>query len=448
MKNLFRSFAAVALVIAGLLAVVSAPASAGTKNKSVVCYRLKSNKVQSKRYETKGGVCPSGWSKHKPKPKSTAPVGSLQGSNKAGDIDNVVPSSVTIAINGSSFDAPMVGATTSGSTAYSAGGKVSFSSYPAAGSGTGRTAIVGGTVNIGFSDQPMTPAAGTLPSGAVEANFVQVPYVLGGAVVGYNLGSGLNNIKLTTNEIAKIYDGQITQWSNLAIINTNGGLSSTTGKALQALYTGNSPSDTIKVIYRNASSGTTYAFTDWLHSSGGSTHNPSGNVMEGSGNAWHASNILGAANNAAMASDINANPGAIGYVEYSYLLIPGNAAIQTASLQDRDGTWLQPTLANIAAAGVAAGTNITPDKFSIVNEGGKNVWPLATYSWAIVAKNQTNEAMGEAVVKYLDWETHYGQSAIAKDEGYVPLSSTIEAYARAQLETVTSGGAVLLTKSS
>ncbi len=91
--------------------------------------------------------------------------------------------------------------------------------------------------------------------------------------------------------------------------------------------------------------------------------------MEGSGNAWHAPNILGAANNAAMATDINANPGAIGYMEYSYLLIPGNAAIQTASLQDREGQWLQPTLTNIAAAGAAAGTNITPDNFSIVNEG-------------------------------------------------------------------------------
>ena len=59
------------------------------------------------------------------------------------------------------------------------------------------------------------------------------------------------------------------------------------------------------------------------------------------------------------------------------------------------------------------------------------MWPLATYSWAIVAKNQTNEAMGEAVVKYLDWETHYGQSALAKAEGYVPLPAAIEAYARA-----------------
>jgi phosphate transport system substrate-binding protein len=448
MKKLFRSLAAVSLAVSGLLAVTSATANASTAKKSVVCYRLVSNKVQSKRFDTKGGVCPKPWSTHKPKPKSSGSSGGLMGSNKPGDTDLVVPSSVSLSINGSSFDAPMVGATTSGSTAYSAGGKVSFSAYPAAGSGTGRTAIVNGSVNIGFSDQPMTPSAGTLPSGAVEANYAQVPYILGGAVVGYNLGSSLNNIRLTTNEIAKIYDGQITQWSNLAIIDTNGGLGSTTGKALQALYTGNSPADTIKVLYRAASSGTTYAFTDWLHSSGGSSHSPSGNVMEGSGNAWHASNILAAANNAAMATDINSNPGSIGYVEYSYLLIPGNAAIQTASLQDRDGAWLQPTLKNIANAAAAAGTNITPDSFSIVNQRGSNVWPLATYSWAIVAKNQTNEATGEAIVKYLDWETHYAQTALAKAEGYVPLPAAIEAYARAQLMTITSGGQVLLTKSS
>jgi len=447
MKNLFRSLAAVALAVAGLLAVVSAPANAATHKKSVVCYRLKSNKVQSKRYETKGGICPKGWSKHKPKPTSSPPSGGLQGSNKSGDIDLAVPSSVSLAINGSSFDAPLVGATTSGSTGYTAGGKVSFSSYPAAGSGAGRTSITNGSVDIGFSDQPMTPSAGTLPSGAVESNFVQVPFALGGAVVGYNL-AGIPNIELTTNEVAKIFDGQITQWSDPAIINTNGGLSSTTGKLLRALYTGNSSSDTIKVVYRSASSGTTYAFTDWLHASGGSTHNPSGNPMEGSGNAWHATNILGAANNAALATDINANPGSIGYIEYSYLLIPGNAAIQSASLQDREGQWIQPTLTNIANAAAAAGTNITPDSFSIVNQGGANVWPLATYSWAIVAKNQSNEAKGEAIVKYLDWETHYAQGALAKAEGYVPLPAAVAAYSRQQLSNVTSGGAELLTKTS
>jgi phosphate transport system substrate-binding protein len=170
--------------------------------------------------------------------------------------------------------------------------------------------------------------------------------------------------------------------------------------------------------------------------------------MEGSGNIWHASDILAAANNAAMATDITSTPGAIGYVEYSYLLIPGNAAIQTASLQDAAGAWIQPTLTNIANAAAAAGTKITPDSFSIVNQSGTNVWPLATYSWAIVAANQTNEANGEAIVKYLDWETHYAQGALAKAEGYVPLPAAIAAYSRQQLMKVTSGGAVLLTKTS
>jgi phosphate transport system substrate-binding protein len=448
MKNLLRSFAAVALALGGVLVALSAPASAAGKTKTVTCYKLVNNKVTSHKFKNAKGVCAKGWSKHKPKPKSTTPVGSLQGSNKTGDIDLVVPSAESLAINGSSFDAPMIGATTSGSTAYSAGGKVTFSSYPAAGSGAGRTSITNGSVDIGFSDQPMTPGAGTLPGGVTESNYVQVPYILGGAVVGYNLGASLDNLKLTSNELAKIFDGQINQWSNPAIINTNGGASSPTGKALQALYTSNAASDNIKVVYRNASSGTTYAFTDYLHASGGSSHSPSGNPMEGSGNAWHATNILGAANNAALATDINSNPGAIGYVEYSYLLIPGNAAIQSASLQDREGVWLQPSLTNIAAAGAAAGNSITPDNFSIVNQGGKNVWPLATYSWAILPKNETNAGKGEAIVKYLDWETHYAQGALAKAEGYVPLPAAVAAYAREQLLLVTSGGNVLLTMKS
>jgi hypothetical protein len=65
-----------------------------------------------------------------------------------------------------------------------------------------------------------------------------------------------------------------------------------------------------------------------------------------------------------------------------------------------------------------------------------------------VAKNQTNATTGEAVVKYLDWETHYAQGALAKAEGYVPLPSAVAAYARQQLELVTSGGTELLTQKS
>jgi phosphate transport system substrate-binding protein len=227
------------------------------------------------------------------------------------------------------------------------------------------------------------------------------------------------------------------------------GATTALGKALAALGTNNEPRNTIKVLYRAASSGTTEAFTYWLFDAGNSGIAPNGgNVMEGTGGTWGATNIDGVANNAGMAQGIDNTLGSIGYVEYSYLLIPGNDAIQVAQLQDKNGQWLEPSLTDIAAAGAAGGSSITPDNFSIADEPGNNVWPFATYSWAIIPKSETSEATCEAVTKYLDWETHYAQNKDATTEGYVPLPSAARAYARAQLETVTASGTVCVTQKS
>jgi phosphate transport system substrate-binding protein len=440
MRNSLRLLTAVSLAATGLLAVASLPASAAKAKpkpvKHVTCYELTTTALKSKSFAK---ACPAGWSRTKP---------SLMGSGLPGDTDLVVPSTVSLAINGSSFDAPLVGATTSGSTAYSAGGKVTFSSYPAAGSGAGRTGITNGSLSIGFSDVPMTAGAQTLPSGVTEADYVQVPYLLGGAVIGYNLGAGFDNLKLTAAEVADIYNGTITTWSNAAIVATNGATTAT-GKALAALATNDESRNTIKVLYRSASSGTTEAFTYWLYQAGNSGIQPSGGaVMEGTGGAWKATNIDGVANNAAMAQGIDNTLGSIGYVEYSYILIPGNDAIQTAQLQDKNGQWLEASLTNIGAAAAAAGSSVTPDNFAITDEPGNDVWPFATYSWAIVPKAETNEATCEAVTKYLDWETHAAQSKYATTEGYVPLPTATRAYARAQLETVTASGTVCVTQKS
>lgn len=442
MKQTVRSLAAVSLALATIGVAIALPASAAkAKTKSVVCYELTTKALNKKTFKNAKGACPSGWSKTKP---------SLQGTNLSGDPDLKVPGNVQLAINGSSFDAPLIGVETSGSTAYSAGGKVTFSSYAAAGSGTGRSGIANGSLNIGFTDVPMSAAAGTLPSGATESNFAQVPYLLGGAVVGYNLGEGFDNLKLTAGEIAQIYNGKITQWSDPAIVATNGGTSTAIGKALTALGTNNEARDTIKVLYRNAGSGTTEAFTYYLYTAGNSGIAPNGgSPMEGSGGAWGATNIEGVANNPAMAETLVNTLGAIGYVEYSYVLIPGNDAIQVAQLQDKAGAWLEPNLTDIANAATAAGTtSLSADNFNITYQAGKDVWPFATYSWAVVNKTQTSEATCEAVTKFLDWNAHYGQKAYASEEGYVPLPAPVAAYARTQLQSVTYNGTVCLNQKS
>ncbi len=138
----------------------------------------------------------------------------------------------------------------------------------------------------------------------------------------YNLGAGFNNnVKLTAAEVADIYNGTITQWSDPQIVATNGGASSSGRQGADRTRDGQRAArDTIKVFYRAASSGTTEAFTYWLYQAGNSGIAPNGGgVMEGAGGAWKATNIDGVANNAAMAQGIDSTLGGIGYVEYSYV---------------------------------------------------------------------------------------------------------------------------------
>jgi len=445
MIKTLKSSVALLVATAGLMTVMSLPATAATKK--ISCYQFSSTDLKLTTKSVTTATCPKGFT------KGTPTQAQLQGTNNTGDIDLSVPSSAdTLNINGSSFDTLLVNATTSGSTAFPA---AKFSSYAAAGSGTGRSGISGGTLNIGFSDQPISATAGTLISTSsnasttaqVNENFVQIPYLLGGAVVAYNIGAGFDGVKLTAAQVAKIYDGTITLWSDSSIVATNGGATSGLGKKLNGLV--GQARNTIKVSYRNASSGTTYAFTDWLNAAGGATQTASGSVMEGTGNKWGATNVVGASNNAAMAQNIVNTLGSIGYLEYSYLLLPSNDAVQAALLQDKNGEWLDPNskdmLTYVKNAASAAGSNITAESFSIVNQAGKDVWPLATYSWAIVAKSQSSNATGQAVVKYLDWATHYAQATLAAPNGYVALPAAAQAFARAKLLDVKANGVVLLS---
>jgi phosphate transport system substrate-binding protein len=357
-----------------------------------------------------------------------------QGSGKKGDIDLHTPTA-TINHGGSSFVYPFVAYMTTGNGAGRYNNpSVTFGTDTAAGSGDGRNGVAAGTYSVGYSDYPMNVLAGSAPTGytsqgAINNAFIQVPVALGGGVVGYHL-PGLNNLKLSAQVIADIYNGSITKWNDQDIADLNKGVSL--------------PDKAIKVLYRSASSGTTYAFTNYLNVATRTSPAASGAVMEGTGKAWKATNTVGESNNAAMASDLAAVDGAVGYLEYSYVLA-NPTAIQVAQLQDAAGAWIKPSLTTIANAATAYKKSLSTTSFSIVYGAGKDVWPFATYVWAIVKKNQTDSSAGEATVKYLDYISHGGQTK-ASSLGYVPLPTAAQAYTRTQLLQVKNGSTVLLTR--
>lgn len=454
MKKLSLTMVSSIMLVGGLLTVAS-PSTAATLKK---CYYLFPNTPKAVNVPVKQANCtvqPGAGAT-----SGTATFASVLGSNKAGDVDLKTATGVTLATEGSSFVQPFI--TSLESTGGAAGSfwnptnAVNFGAYTGQGSGYGRNNVTGGSLNIGFSDQPMTTAnnANTVPLNVTATDYTQLPVALGGAVVAYDLGPSLDGLHLSSSVISAIYMGAITKWDDPRIVNLNGGPNKGLGKKLKALPTNYK---NIKPLERDSSSGTTFAFTDYLKTANAGVPTgvtaPSGGVMSSSG--WTLPTPVNTVHgNSGMASSLSSTIGTIGYLEYSYILVPYNAPIDVAMLQDKAGQWIKPSLASIQNAAVAGGTSITPDNFSIVYlQASKNpkttpVWPLATYSWAIIKKDQSaSPDAGTAAVHFLDWTIHYGQT-LARSQGFVPLPFAIQNYGRHQLMKVHNGATVLLTSNN
>src|SRR2546429_447575 len=148
---------------------------------------------------------------------------------------------------------------------------------------------------------------------------------------------------------------------------------------------------------------------------------------------------VGASGNQGVGQQVKSTEGAIGYVELAYVQ---QTRLQSATLKNKAGKWVAASLdgATAAAAGLA---NVSPANFSITDADGAGAYPIATYTWIIVRKNQTDANKGKAVVNLLKWVVTDGQS-LGKDLSYPALPKDSQSYAPSQLQQVTSAGKPIL----
>jgi phosphate transport system substrate-binding protein len=292
-------------------------------------------------------------------------------------------------------------------------------SYAAVGSSTGITRFAAGAVNFGATDVPASTAD---LAGASGGPALQVPVVLGAVAVAYNVLTLTNTpLKMTGPVLAKIFLGQITRWNDPALTALNPGASL--------------PSTFINVIHRADGSGTTYIFSNYL-----SEVSPAWAASPGTGRSLHWPAGTGAQGNAGVAKAISRTPYSIGYVERSYTT---GTDLGYAAIANRDGHYVTPTQAAIAAA-ASAKPAITAADFSIVNQPGPAAYPISGYSWILISASQTSQPAGHALVALLSWLTGPGQ-AYAATLGYVPLPSAIRQLATTTLARVTGPGGASLT---
>ena len=265
--------------------------------------------------------------------------------------------------------------------------------YQAVGSGSGRKAFIDETVNFGASDDPMKDK----DIAKVTRGLVQIPMVGGTIAFGYNYDCDL---KLSQEKAVQVAMGMIKNWKELGC------------KPGKLTWT-----------HRSDGSGTTKAFTNSMEA-----FSKTWTLGTGKSVKWPAG--VGAKGNSGVAGVIQNTPGAIGYVNQSY--IKGN--VKAAALQNLSGEYVKPTV----EAGAKALNGITLDE----NLAGKNpnptakgAYPIASLTW-ILAYEKGNGRNTKAIKQAFNTLLSDEYQDKASSLGFIPLKGNILLKSRAAVEKI------------
>ena len=81
-------------------------------------------------------------------------------------------------------------------------------------------------------------------------------------------------------------------------------------------------------------------------------------------------------------------------------------------------------------------------RISITNAPGAQAYPISSYTYILVYKNQKDAAKGKAIVDFLWWGIHDGEK-FAKELLYAPLPPDVVKKAETKINSVTANGAAL-----
>ena len=222
-------------------------------------------------------------------------------------------------------------------------------------------------------------------------------------MVGGTIAFGYNyecDLKLTQEQAVRIAMGKITNWIEVGC-----------------------PAGTLTWAHRSDGSGTTKAFTNSMQA-----FSKTWTLGTGKSVAWPSG--VGGKGNAGVAGVIRNTPGAIGYVNQSY--IKGN--IQAAALQNHAGDFIKPStdagsiaLNEIKLDNNLAGLNPNPK--------AKGAYPIATLTW-ILAFQTENGRNTKAIQETLNYLLSDKAQEKASSLGFVPLKGDILSKSRAAVNRI------------
>ncbi|AJE03839.1 phosphate ABC transporter substrate-binding protein PstS [Geobacter pickeringii] len=282
--------------------------------------------------------------------------------------------------------------------------------YQSIGSGGGIKQITAQTVDFGASDKFLSDAE----LAAAPGKLLHIPTVMGAVVVTYNVPGAPKGLKLKVDDVADIFLGKITKWNDPRIADDNPGVKL--------------PNAPIVVVHRSDGSGTTSIFTDFLSGVSGEWAQK---VGKGASVKWPVG--LGGKGNEGVAGQVKTTADSIGYVELAYAF---ENKLPYATLKNKSGHWVEPSIQSTSAAAAAAVKHMPADyRLSLVNQPGKDAYPIVGFTWLLVYEHQKDAAKGKKLVEFLNWSLHNGQK-MAAPLLYAPLPENVKKMVEKTIKTI------------
>jgi phosphate transport system substrate-binding protein len=263
--------------------------------------------------------------------------------------------------------------------------------YQPVGSGGGIKGVTDATVDFGASDGPMTDEQLKDYQTKHGAPILHFPTVLGGVVPIYNVPGVTQDINFTPEALAGIFLGKITKWNDPELTKANPGV--------------NLPAKDIVVVHRSDGSGTTYIWADYL-----AKVSPEWKTKVGVNTAINWPVGLGGKGSDGVTGLVKETPNSLGYVELTYAL---TNKVAYGKVRNAANVFLKADLASVSAAAAAASKEMPEDfRVSITNGSGKDVYPIASFTWLLVPSKIQDPAKKKAIKDFLTWMLGDGQTMV------------------------------------
>ncbi|WP_369369959.1 phosphate ABC transporter substrate-binding protein PstS [Promicromonospora sp. Populi] len=288
--------------------------------------------------------------------------------------------------------------------------------YDPAGSGDGREAFLAGSTAFGASDVALDDEEMAASGPACDGgNAIDLPVYISPISVAFNV-EGVDQLNLSSDLIARIFTGQITQWNDPAIVEVN------PEAQLPALG--------ITPVHRSDDSGTTANFTDYLHAT-----TPQSWPYEPDG-LWPLPQGFAADGTGGVTETVRSTPGGITYADASATADLGRVAI-------RVGDEFVPYSADAAAAVVDVSPRVENryehDLAFVLDRTIDQpfAYPLVLVSYLVVCSRYADRAEGTFVKEFVEYvASTEGQERAAGAAGSAVISSDVQAWITEAAEAI------------